>query len=330
VIETVPYLELPGDAYYPSAIASAADGTLFVGGITGQVVKFTPDSLDAKTLVAPEAPPNNIIIPGILVDDSTATLWVCANNFQEPPLGRPAASARAYDFDGNLKASYPLPNQGTSICTDLELDDQHDLYITEEVQGVIEILKDGSPTIEEWVRDPLLAPDTSALGPDQPPFGGHNMAFVREDGAGFLYVTNWTASTLLKVPMSSGPIVQQAIAAAPPGFPQVTLANPEAVHAIDASHLVGVMGRWGVTNTDGSSVADGVLIEYVRDAADTWHLKPLRNGLRGPAAVARSFGNYWVTETQAYQFIRFAFEPDHPAPQLDLPFKVQRITATAP
>ena len=42
-------------------------------------------------------------------------------------------------------------------------------------------------------------------------------------------------------------------------------------------------------------------------------------------AVTASNGSYWVTETQAYQFIRFAFEPDHPAPILDLPFKIQRV-----
>ena len=60
-------------------MSAAPDGTLFVGGLFGDIVKFTPDSTEPKVVVAQAAKP--IIVPGILIDDSTKTLLVCGNIF---------------------------------------------------------------------------------------------------------------------------------------------------------------------------------------------------------------------------------------------------------
>lgn len=319
VIDRVDYLELPGPTFYPSALAATANGTLFVGGILGEIVKFSPSSIDPVVVLEPAAPPNApIVIPGMLADDASRTLYVCGNIFTAAggnPFASSAASLYAYDFDGKLKTSYPLPNQGHSICTDLVFDDHHNLYITEEAVGAIDLLKSGSSTIAEWTSGALLEPSTA--NPNLPPFGAHNAAYVDEGGNEFLYVTNFTKSTLVKIPVnadgSAGRAVQQAVMGAPAPVPSIALANPEGIRTIDADHLVGTMGPFGSL---------GSLIEYVRTAPDTWTITPLRNNLKGPTTVVASKGSYWITEAQAAQFILWAATGK--APTLDLPFKVVR------
>ncbi len=316
VIDTVPYLELPGTTFYPVALATSADGSLFVGGILGEIVKFSPGSVEPRVLVQPANP--SVVVPGMLADDKTQTLWVCGNIFTAAggnPFASSAASLYAYDFDGKLKKSYALPNQGKSICTDLAFDGGHNLYITEEGVGAIEILKDGAAAITQWTTDPLLAPDTTQTS--VPPFGAHNPTWVSDGGNGLLYVTNFSKSTLVKIPIggdgAAGTAVLETVTGAPAPVPAITLSNPEGIRTIDATHLVGTMGPFGGL---------GSLIEYTRTAADTWTITPLRNNLEGPSTVVAANGSYWINEGQAGQFILYASTGK--APTLDLPFKIVR------
>ncbi len=316
VIDSVPYLELPGTAFYPVALASTDDGSLFVGGILGEIVKFSPSSVDPVVLVQPSTP--TIVVPGMLADDTTRTLYVCGNVFTAAggnPFASSAASLYAYDLNGTLKTSYPLPNQGKSICADMAFDAHHNLYITEEGVGAVEVLKSGATEITEWTTGAPLQPDTAQM--NVPPFGAHNPTYVNEGGAEFLYVTNFSKSALVKIPIdgdgSAGTMVQETVTGAPAPVPSIALSNPEGIRTIDATHLVGTMGPFGGL---------GSLIEYVRTAPDTWTIIPLRNNLEGPSTVIASRGSYWINEGQAGQFILFASTGK--TPTLDLPFKIVR------
>jgi hypothetical protein len=304
---------VPGQqpGFYSQSLTSSADGSLYVASLFGEIVKFTPDSIEPKVIVPVASSPG--VVPGVLIDDATSTLWVCGNTFQSPATFQgPSATLHSYDLAGKPMKSFafPGPQPGSSICEDIAIDDKHNVYVTDSFTGTVFVLAHGASSVVSWANDPLLQPGSKNAPAQTPPFGAHGITY---DGSGDLYVSNFHDSTLVRIPIksdgSAGKAVLQTV------MPMYT--NPEALRTLDATHLVGVLDVWG---------KPGYLVELTQTAADTWSVEVLRNNLQGPTSVAIANGSYWVTEGQVFQLVDFLLYGG-PPPNPSFPFLVQRQDA---
>jgi hypothetical protein len=321
-IDVAASLSVPGAGFYPQSVYAAADGTLFVGGIGGEVVKFAPSSLQPVKIAD-----NLGVIPGLTVDDKTQSVFVCGNVFNPPPppegqranpFQNPTGTLYQYAFDGTLVKKYAVPNPGSSICEDLVFDTSHNLFLTDAFTGAVFKLADGASEIVPWTSDPMLVGNSPSVTAKIPGFGAHGVTY---DGTGSLYVTNFHDSTLIRIPIGAGgapgAAIKQTVTAAPEAAGSV-YAQPEGVHALDATHLVGTSGTWG---------QPGYLLALTQSAPETWTWTVLRNNLAGPTSVAVSKGNYFVVEGQASALVNYLLSWSDTPPNPSLPFLIQRQTA---
>jgi hypothetical protein len=275
-------LQVPGADFFPTGMSASKDGTLFVGSAaTGEVLKYAPGATTPKVVV----PASGYVVPNVFVDDAASILYVCVDDFQGPQFSKPAATLQAYDFDGKLQTSYPLPSQGGSVCEDMGLDASHNLYVTDTFLGAIYVLPNKGSALKAWTQDAALTPSN----PNALPFGGHGIAY---DGSGNLYVDNFNTSALYRVPVngdgSAGTVV--AVTVTPP------IANPESLRMIDAHTMVMGQGAFGST--------DDAVLQISLGADDQATSTVLMNGLQGASSVAlMSDGTLWVTQSQAGAFV---------------------------
>ncbi|HEY8080029.1 MAG TPA: hypothetical protein VIF62_38125, partial [Labilithrix sp.] len=219
-IELASNLALPGAGFYPQSVYAAADGSLFVGGIGGEVVRFDPTSL-APVKIADKLG----VIPGLTVDDSTKSVFVCGNTFDPPPapegqhtnpFQNPTGTLYQYAFDGTPLKTYAFPNPGSSICEDLVFDAKHNLFLSDAFTGAVFELANGASAISAWTSDPMLVGDSPSAPPKIPGFGAHGITY---DGVSNLYVTNFHDSTLIRIPIGAdgkaGAAVEQTVTPAP-------------------------------------------------------------------------------------------------------------------
>lgn len=294
-------LELPG-VFYPQSITSASDGTLFVGSIgTGEVVKYAPGSTQPQVIVAKSDP--QVLIPGLVVDDASSTLWVTAVKF-DPGFANPRGELRSYDFEGHLKKTYLVPNQGSSIGEEPTIGPDHGIYVTDAFLGKVYVLKSPDGALQDWAASDLL----KSTDPEFPPFGAHGIAW---DGAGNFYVNNYNASRLVRLPIEadgrSGTASEVNVKPA--------LVHPEGLRMIDGKTLVATEHAGDPRN--------GRLTLIALGDADQATGVTLRDHLKTPTNVTLARGSFWITEGQTDQFLAGAFGGT-PAPQL--PFLVQRAT----
>jgi len=323
-VDVASSLALPGAGFYPQSVYAAADGTLFVGGIGGEVVKFSRDSLTPTTIATGLG-----VIPGLTVDDKTKSVFVCGNTFAPPPapegqhvnpFQNPSGTLYQYDFDGKLVKKYAYPNVGGSICEDLVFDASHNLFITDAFSGFVYELPNGADAIVKWTGDKSLVGASPSTPEHVPGFGAHGITY---DGSSNLYVTNFHDSTLIRIPIqangAAGAAIVQTVKPAPEAAGGI-YAQPEGVHALDAKHLLGTIGQWGEKE-------NGALIELAQTGTDEWSWKVLRNGLAGPTSVAVTKGNYFIVEGQASGLVNYLIGWSDTPPSPKLPFLVQRQTA---
>ena len=172
-------LDLPGTAFYPESIASAADGTLYVGSFgSGRIVKFAPGSNTAVAFVTQLSAGKNV--NGVLVDETDKSLLACVNDISPGALGVFKPLVKRFSLaDGSEKASYQFLMAGA--CNDLGFDGKHNLYATDSF-GKIYQLANGAQALTQWSADPLLAPPSATT------FGADGIAW---DGGTNMYVTNF-------------------------------------------------------------------------------------------------------------------------------------------
>jgi hypothetical protein len=344
IVTTVDSLQLPYSppfGFYPTAIASSADGTMFVTGIAGAIVKYVPTSLEAQVIVQPVNP--SVIPPGLIVDDRTKTLWVCGNIFDDfTKLAGPHPAVYAYDFDGKPKspALYPLPpvapgaNLGT--CADLTLDPTGGLLITDQFSGAIFQLASpigAGSTVKLWSADPLLAPayKKPPEGPYTPPFGGKGITV----NGNSLYVSNFYNAELIKIALKSDGTAGAAVRMKLQG----KITNPSALRTIDATHMLVVDDSWeqpshiaedGTVSgplLDQPGAVDELELTSTEGGVETWTVIPLRNGIKGPSGLTVANGSLWVTEGQAAPLIDsfIYYAPGALEVKPVLPFRVYRV-----
>ena len=282
-------LQVPGANFFPVGLSSSKDGTLFVASAgTGEVLKFPPGA-NVPTVVVPAS---GAVAPNLLVDDGASTLYLCVDKFAGPGFSNPAASVNAYDLSGKLVQSYPLPNQGTSLCEDFAFDGSHNLYVTDAFLGVVYILPAKATALQVWTQDVAFTSTDSSV----PPFGAHGIVF---DGTSNLFVDNFNTSTLYRIPIESDGSAGTAV----PVTVTPALENPESLRMLDAHTLVVGQGfGGGSANVSQLSVA----------ANDTATATILINNLQGASSVAlMGDGSLWVTQSQTAAFV-FGTPPSLP------------------
>ena len=312
VIGSVAALYLPDSAPYPTSIGAAADGTLFVGTLLGPIVKFVPTSIHAEPVVA-QVGAAGTIVANILVDPATSTLYACGDLFHgtsQNPFASPSATLYAYDLAGTLKASYALPQQGSSLCEDIAIGSDGSVYITDPFVGAVDRIAapvTASSTVTTWATSSLFAANTANR---VPPFGAHGIAVVGSD----VYVSNFSSSALVRVPIAS----DGSADAAQIRQEQVAITNPEHLVALDATHLLVSEDVW---------CGPGRLSQLERSAdnADTWTVQPLKNNLLGATGFAMANASYYTVESQVCGLVTQL--AGGPAANPIVPFWIDRIDA---
>ncbi|HEY1958753.1 MAG TPA: hypothetical protein VGH28_24225 [Polyangiaceae bacterium] len=303
VTSLVSSLDLPESAPYPNSISSTADGTLFVGGLLGQVVKFDTTSTHGS-LVIPQVGPQGTVLANLMVDPATSTLYACGDLFAgtaENPFANPAATLYAFDLDGKPKASYPLPNQGSSLCEDIAIGAGGTVYVTDPFLGAVDVL--AGSTVTTWKTDALLQANFSN---PVPPFGVHGVAVAGTN----VFVGNFSTSSLFRIPVkgdgSADAMVQET----------ASITNPERLVALDATHLLVAEDVW---------CGSGAVAELTQSGADAWTTTVLKNGIMGATSVTVANGSYWAVESQVCAIITQL--AGGPAANPVLPFWIDRIDA---
>jgi hypothetical protein len=107
-------VELPGADFYPEGIASAADGTLYVGSLNlGIVLKVPADSTTASPFVAAGVAQRGVV--GLTVDENRDLLWFCDS--KPGVVGATGAIVGVSLDNGAPVVRHAMPNPGSTGST---------------------------------------------------------------------------------------------------------------------------------------------------------------------------------------------------------------------
>jgi sugar lactone lactonase YvrE len=168
-------------------LTSSKDGSLYFGSTSkGTIYRATPKGEKADAWIkAGPADLTNVL--GLLADDKSNTLWVCAN----PPFGRsetakPPMVLRAYDLKtGAAKGAYPIPGEGA--INDVAVAEDGTVFVSDTFGSRIIRLKPGAKEVDVWLSDPLLR--------------GVDGLTLLADGA--LYINNFFNGKLSRIAISA-------------------------------------------------------------------------------------------------------------------------------
>ncbi len=223
-------IELPGDTFYPEGIASAADGTLFIGSVTdGGIVRVPPDSTTAEAFVAGTDPERGVI--GMDVDEDRELLWYCDSDPTAMPRAGAVVAVGLDDGEEVVRHDLVVPGVDSLFCNDILVDGAGNVWATESLAGAVfripaaDVMTADSAAI--WMQGGAAAPP-----PDG--FGANGLDLV----GGMLIVANVNLGTLFAVdPASTDPendaqliTVTEAGSTTP-----LTLCGPDGVLAVPGS-----------------------------------------------------------------------------------------------
>ncbi len=293
-------MQLPGATYYPESLNARSDGTLYVGSLgTGEVVKFAPGQVEATQFLA--AGGNVKGVAGVLVDDGSHSLFVCAVDatFQTVP------TVQRYDLaSGALVATFSFPgasspdggvNPYVGFPNDMVFDGAHKLYVTDSFGAKVYVVADitASATMAVWASDPSLAPTAANT------FGADGISY---DGVGALYVNNNNTGAIVRFAIQADGTAGAAtvLTVAP------ALAHPDGQRQPDANTLLiadnaGALVKVALLGTSGTATT-------------------LDSRLEAPTSVVAFGGSYWVSEGQITTSLLTGKPPN-------LPFLVARVDA---
>jgi sugar lactone lactonase YvrE len=179
-----PEIDLPGDDAYPEGIASAPDGTLYVGSVaTGKIWRVAPDSTEVTEFVADGVLQRGAL--GMKVDEKRGMLWVCDSNPAGPPGGTIVGITLA---DGGA-AAVRHEMAANSLCNDIVVDARGTLWATDSFGGSIyrvpSAVAGSSAAASLWLSHPLLTPPAGAFGANGIALAGERL-FVSVTYSGIL------------------------------------------------------------------------------------------------------------------------------------------------
>jgi streptogramin lyase len=289
-------IDLPGDRVFPENIASAKDGTLYVGSLgSGGIIRIKPGAAKAELWIKPGAFGSRSIL-GVLADERSNTLWACSNDLSA--LGIVIASTEAGSalkgFDlktGQGKVSAKLPGDHT-FCNDIAIGADGSAFVTNSAAPQILRLPPGGNQMEVWANDPLLAPPAGGAGLDGIAFGT----------SGSLYVDTYTTGELFRVDVVDGKAGKVT---------KLKLSRPltlsDAIRPLEGNEFLLI---------EGAGRLDRMRIQGNRALIETLH-----DGYAVPTGVAVVGQTAWVSEGQ----LSYIFDPAKKGQSPNLPFHIYSV-----
>jgi sugar lactone lactonase YvrE len=289
-------IDLPGDRMFPENIASAKDGTLYVGSLgSGGIIRIKPGAAKAEIWVKPGAFASRSIF-GVLADERSNTLWACSNDLSA--LGLVIASSETGSFlkgfdlkTGQGKVSAKLPGDHT-LCNDIAIGADGSAFVTNSAAPQILRLPPGSHQLEVWATDPLLAP----------PAGGAGLDGIAFDTSGGLYVDTYTPGELFRVDVVDGKAGK------------VTKLKPS--RPLTLSDAIRPLGNNQFLIVEGAGRLDRMRIQ-----GDAAVIETLKDGYEIPTGVAVVGHTAWVSEGR----LSYVFDPAKKGQTPNLPFQIYSV-----
>lgn len=247
---TPPDIRILDTGVYPESVTSAADGTIFVGSVRGNVYRAAAGANTATAWIRASADNGVLSILGVLADDSSKTLWLCsAPNAFGPAPARGVSSLIAFDLQtAAFKGSYPFPPPA-SVCNDIAIAPDGAAFVSDTSNGRIFRLAPGAAELE------LYGADASLVGID-------GLAFSE---SGTLYVNNVRSNRILRVEMDANGRMR--------GLTALTvsheLGGPDGFRRIAGNRFLqaeGTVGRLSVVTIDGDHARMTVLDETLESS----------------------------------------------------------------
>jgi sugar lactone lactonase YvrE len=129
-------IELPGPDYYPEGIASASDGTLYIGSIMqGVIMKVPADSTKAVPFVRAGIAQRGVL--GVTVDAARQLLWFCDSNpkLDDSKKAGELVGVRLSDAAEAVRHTLPPLDGKPAFCNDVIVDPDGVVWVTESAGG---------------------------------------------------------------------------------------------------------------------------------------------------------------------------------------------------
>ncbi|WP_051112075.1 Vgb family protein [Hyphomicrobium denitrificans] len=287
---------LPGNSVYPESIAAAADGTLYVSGLSaGGIYRIKPGATTAEEWIKPGAFDSRSTL-GVLVDQKAGLLLVCSNDVSGLGVSGPSSVKGSFvkGFDlatGEGKLSVALPKEG-SFCNDFAIAPDGSIFVTNSSSPQILRLKPGASELEVWLESADFNQPKEGAGLDGISFGSD----------GNLYVNTYTNAEFFRVDVKDG---------APGKITKLKASRP-----LKLADGLRPTGAQTFIMAEGSGSIDRLTVK-----GDEVDVETIKDGLAGPTSVALVGNTYWVPEGQLAHLFDSKSGPPH------LPFRVVGISA---
>ncbi|MDQ2639927.1 MAG: hypothetical protein M3Y79_05045 [Pseudomonadota bacterium] len=181
---------IDGRNVHPESITSSADGSLFIGSMSGTVYRAGPQDRVARPFITPNAENGLRATYGVLADDRGGRLWVCSvAPFGPSPGPQQPSAVVAFDLKtGALAGRWPFPAPG-GTCNDIAIAADGAAYATDTPGGRILKLAKGGSVLE------VVASHQSLRGIDGIAFGPR----------GEMYINNVQRHELWRVELTANP-----------------------------------------------------------------------------------------------------------------------------
>lgn len=249
-------VDLPVEGGIPESLSVAADGTVFIGGNRGILMRARPGMRQAEAWVTLGGQ-GQMGISGVLADDRNRQVWLCAS--EALPDGQRRATLRTFDQrSGQARGVFTTP-QGSG-CNDVTLARDGSAYVTDTGNRRILRLAPGETQLQPWYQDER---------------------FVFVNGItivdGQLYVTCTRPSGMYRIDVAGD---GSAVGATPIVLSR-PLAIPDGIRGLDR-------GRILVAEMGASAVKDGIQgkATLVTVRANEGEVKVLSSGYMGPSAIS--------------------------------------------
>jgi len=252
---------LPGERVYPGGVASARDGTLYVGSVRdGSLWRVTAGGNNVEQL-----PLTLGEVRSLALDERTQTLWACAGFAASDNT---SAVLKAVDLRSNkVRSEYVLPDQGH--CSDVAIGRDGTLYVVDGANSALLRMKKGDTAPSLW----LANDDASRVQ--------GNWSSVCTDNVGGLFLLSRDRGALSRITVrwdgsASKPVTIKL---------DRPLDQPQAMRLMAKRKLL-------VTEADGQLTRVDVL-------GETGRIVQMISGIAVPGGLTVVNGSAYVAETQA-------------------------------
>ena len=272
-------------AVFPESVTADQAGNIYVGSGHGVVYRAPAGAQVATAWIGADHLDGLPSIFGVLADDRSNRLWLCANPdlFAGNGQGRRGVSTlMAFDLaTGARQAAYRFPAGQPGACNDIAVAEDGTVFATETLAGGIYALAPGSDALALWAGGEQLV-------------GVDGIAFA---GDGTMYINNVRQNTMERVErMKDGTFA---------GLTTLTLSQP--VSGPDALRPLGG-DRFLQAEGTGGRVA------LVTIAGDSATIEPVREGLDSSPAVTRVGNVGYAAEGKIQYRIDPALQGQDPGP----------------